>query len=331
GGDPKPGLLQLLVGERPRAGRGRARLPPGESAPEHGRAVGSHLGHALRRLQAPVRGDVDRRTDGRVRDVLRHPGSRPRRAAAPPSPASAPPVSRRPPRRPPRLMTRVPVLTGELDRVLGRALALGEDASFVLARALTIVFVLVLGALAYRLFTGFIRHLVERLDGGRADVTAVQRARTLGPLLANVARWVIGFVAGLFILQELGVDVRALAVSAGVLGVAVGLGAQSLIRDVITGFFLLFENLIGVGDVIEVGAHTGVVESVGLRVTKLRKFSGELRIVPNGELTTFGQLTAGWSRAIVEATVHPDVDVGAALRVLDEVGRAWQAAHPAHV
>jgi len=228
-------------------------------------------------------------------------------------------------------MAPVRALAGELGLALGRALALGESTSIVLGRVLAIALVLLLGALAYRLVTGSARRLVERLDNGRIDASTIQRARTLGPLVVNVARWVIGFVVAMIILQEVGVDVRALAVSAGVLGVAVGLGAQSLIRDVITGFFLLFENLIAVGDVVEVGAHTGVVESVGLRVTKLRKFSGELRIVPNGELTTFGQLTAGWSRAIVEATVHPDVDVGAALRVLDEVGRAWQAAHPADV
>jgi small-conductance mechanosensitive channel len=222
-------------------------------------------------------------------------------------------------------------LSGELGLLLGRALALGEASSLALARVLTILLVLLLGALAYRLLTGFVRHLTERLDDGRANAAAVQRARTLGPLLVNVARWVVGFVVGMLVLQELGVDVRTLAVSAGVLGLAAGLGAQSLIRDVITGFFLLFENLIAVGDVVEVGAHTGVVEAVGLRVTKIRKFSGELRIVPNGDLTTFGHHTADWGRAIVEAAIRPDADVGAALRTLHDVGRAWREAHPVHV
>jgi small conductance mechanosensitive channel len=120
-------------------------------------------------------------------------------------------------------------------------------------------------------------------------------------------------------------------VSAGVVGVAIGLGAQSLIRDVIMGFFILLENLIAVGDVIEVGQHTGVVESVGLRVTKVRKFSGELRIVPNGELTAFGHHTAGWGRLVVEASVDYEEDVDRALRVLGEVGRALAQAHPAMV
>src|SRR6185295_11394638 len=104
------------------------------------------------------------------------------------------------------------------------------------------------------------------------------------------------------------------------LGVAIGLGAQSLIRDVIMGFFILLENLIAVGDVIEVGQHSGVVESVGLRVTKIRKFSGELRIVPNGELTAFGHHTAGWARLVVEVSI----DYG-------EVGKGLAAAHPAMV
>ena len=80
----------------------------------------------------------------------------------------------------------------------------------------------------------------------------------------------MAFLVVVVILQEVGIDVRALLVSAGVVGVAIGLGAQSLIRDVIMGLFILLENLIAVGDVIEVGSHTGVVESVGLRVTKIR-------------------------------------------------------------
>lgn len=222
-------------------------------------------------------------------------------------------------------------LAEQFGVLLGRALSLGEAASLALARLLYFALVIVLGWLAYRLVTGFIARLVDRLGARVGDVATVQRARTLGPLVTSAARYVLGFVAAMLVLQELGVDVRALAVSAGVVGLAVGFGAQSLIRDVITGFFLLFERLIAVGDVVEVGAHTGVVESVGLRVTKIRKFSGELRIVPNGDLTTFGQHSAGWSRAVVEVVIHPRADAQRALRVLAEVGRAWRDAHPADV
>jgi small conductance mechanosensitive channel len=144
-----------------------------------------------------------------------------------------------------------------------------------------------------------------------------------------MARYAIGFLVAVVILQQIGIDVRTLIVSAGVAGLAIGLGAQSLIKDVVSGFFLLFENLIAVGDVIEVGPHTGVVEAVGLRVTKIRKFSGELRIVPNGELSAFGLHTAGWGRLVVEVSVDYDEDVGRALRVLGEAGAALAATHPA--
>lgn len=222
-------------------------------------------------------------------------------------------------------------LFDQLALLVGQALELGLTASTALARLGTILGALLLGWIAYRIVLGVITRLLRPLEGS-ADYTArLQRARTLGPLLSNAARYVVLFIVGVVVLQELGIDIRALMVSAGVVGLAIGLGAQSLIKDVITGFFILFENLIAVGDVIEVGPHVGVVETVGLRVTRLRKFSGELRIVPNGELTAFGQHTAGWARAVVDVGIGYDQDVGRALRVLDGVGRVLREAHPDRV
>ena len=92
--------------------------------------------------------------------------------------------------------------------------------------------------------------------------------------MTSLVRWAVGFVAVVVILRELGVDVLPIIVSAGVLGLAIGFGAQSLIRDVITGFFLLFEGLLHVGDGVQIGATTGVVESMGLRVTTVRTEDG---------------------------------------------------------
>jgi small conductance mechanosensitive channel len=219
----------------------------------------------------------------------------------------------------------------QLGRLAGQGLALGEEATAVLARAIGLAAIPVLGWLAYRVLTGLIRRLLRPLEHARAPDARVQRARTLGPLLASATRYLVAFVVVVVLLQELGVDVRALVVSAGVVGLAIGFGAQSLIKDVITGSFLLFENLIAVGDVIEVGPHAGVVEAVGLRVTRIRKFSGDLRIVPNGDLTAFGHLTAGWSRVVVEVGVGYDRDVDQALRALEAAGQALRAAHPAAV
>lgn len=214
----------------------------------------------------------------------------------------------------------------QLAHLIGKVLALGETASSSLTRVLTIVSTLLLGWAAYRLVLGLIHRLLGPLEGA-PDPARAQRARTLQPLLASVTRYLVTFIAALVVLQELGIDVRALMVSAGVVGLAVGFGAQGLIKDVIAGLFILFENLLSVGDVIEVGPHTGIVEAVGLRVTKLRKFTGELRIVPNGELAAFGHHSAGWLRIVVEVGIAWDQDVTRALGVLETVGRALQEAH----
>ena len=219
----------------------------------------------------------------------------------------------------------------ELSLFAARMLSLGEDAAHMLARFAAIVCAVLAGWIGYRLLTAVIRRFLQPLIGATDYPARAQRARTLVPLLTSAARYMVAFMVGVIILQEIGIDIRAVLVSAGVVGVAIGLGAQSLIRDVIMGFFILLENLIAVGDVIEVGQHTGVVEAVGLRVTKIRKFSGELRIIPNGELTAFGHHTAGWARLVVEVSIDYDEDVDHALRVLGEAGKSLAAAHPAMV
>jgi small-conductance mechanosensitive channel len=222
-------------------------------------------------------------------------------------------------------------LLEELSTLAARTLSLGEDAALILARIAAIAGAVLVGWLGYRLVTILIHRLLRPLEGATDYPARAQRARTLGPLLTSVARYIVAFLVVVVVLQQIGIDVRALLVSAGVVGVAIGLGAQSLIRDVIMGFFLLLENLIAVGDVITVGEHTGVVEAVGLRVTKLRKFSGELRIIPNGELTAFGHHTAGWARLVVEVAIDYEEDVDRALRVLTEVGKTLAQARPAMV
>ena len=192
----------------------------------------------------------------------------------------------------------------------------------ILARLVAVAVTLLLAFAAY----GILGQLVEpvlRRAAGADEPSGTQRVHTLAPLLKNLALYALSFVVGIVVLQEVGVDVRALAVSAGVLGLAVGFGAQSLIKDVITGFFILFEGLVRVGDVIEVGGHTGVVEAIGLRVTRLRLFNGAQRIVPNGDLTQFANYNRGWARAVVDVGVTYDTDVRRALEALERVGRDW--------
>jgi small-conductance mechanosensitive channel len=219
-------------------------------------------------------------------------------------------------------------LLEQLALLIGRTVAPGEATASLLARVLLIASVVLIGWIGYRLVTGLIRRLLRPLEGAADQSARAQRARTLEPLLTSTVRYLVAFAVALVILHQLGIDVQAVIVSAGVVGLAVGFGAQSLIKDMIAGVFLLFENLIAVGDVIEVGNHVGVVEAVGLRVTKVRKFSGELRIVPNGDLSAFGNHSASWSRAVVEVGIGYDQDVGRALAALDRAGQAFQAAFP---
>ncbi len=216
-------------------------------------------------------------------------------------------------------------LAEAVGALLGRLVHLEGPLVALLARLLVMFAALGLAVLAYRAGAHLIDRLLRPLEGASDYPARVQRARTLGPLMKNVARYTLAFVALVIILREVGVDVQALLVSAGVLGLAVGLGAQTLIKDVITGFFILFEGLIGVGDVIEVGGNTGTVEVIGLRVTKLRMLNGAQRIIPNGELTQFANYNRGWARAVVDVSLGYEADVRHALAALERVGQEWVA------
>ncbi len=214
-------------------------------------------------------------------------------------------------------------LAEALSRALAKAVAVERPIEALTARTIIIVGTLVLAWVAYRLTTHLIDRLLAPLTGAPDYSAKVQRARTLGPLMKSIARYLVAFVALMVILREIGIDIQAILVSAGVLGLAISLGAQSLIKDVITGFFLIFEGLIAVGDTIEVGPHLGTVEAVGLRVTKLRTLNGAERVIPNGELTQFTNYNRGWARAVVDVGVGYDADVQRALGVLEAVARQW--------
>ena len=210
-----------------------------------------------------------------------------------------------------------------LAALLGRLASIEGPLVVVVSRILVVLAAVGLASVGYRAGSRLIDRLLRPLEGASDYPVKVQRARTLGPLMKSVTRYALAFVALMVTLREVGVDIRALLVSAGVLGLAVGLGAQSLIKDVITGFFILFEGLIAVGDVIEVGSHVGTVESIGLRVTKLRMLNGAQRVIPNGELTQFANYNKGWARAVLDVTVAYDVDVRRALELLERLAREW--------
>jgi small-conductance mechanosensitive channel len=135
------------------------------------------------------------------------------------------------------------------------------------------------------------------------------RSRTLAQVLRSVTSVIVVIVAALMILQEVGLNIAPLLASVGVVGVALGLGAQSLVRDFVAGMFMIVEDQYGVGDSVDVGAASGTVEAVGLRVTRLRDVNGTVWYVRNGEILRVGNHSQGWSRAVLDVNIGYGEDV----------------------
>jgi small conductance mechanosensitive channel len=153
----------------------------------------------------------------------------------------------------------------------------------------------------------------------------IQRAATVGQLLRSIATLAIVGVAVVMILDVLGLPVAPLLASAGIVGAAVGFGAQNLVRDFVSGVFMLIEDQYGVGDVIDMGQASGVVESVSLRVTGLRDENGTMWWVRNGEVLRVGNKSQGWARAVVDVTVGPGDDLDEVRELLRRTADAMAA------
>lgn len=152
-----------------------------------------------------------------------------------------------------------------------------------------------------------------------------KRARTLGGLIQNVLTTLVVVVASLMILREIGLDITPILTGAGILGLAVGFGAQALVKDIISGFFLILENEVRVGDVVSVGSHAGVVEEMSLRTMVLRDLEGTVHIVPNGSIEVLSNRTKDFSYALLEVPASYAADTDAVVRLIREVGADLRA------
>ena len=186
------------------------------------------------------------------------------------------------------------------------------------------------------------RRIAEEVDDGRFDDApmrkrektkrielqaerARQRTRTLGAVLRSTATAVIVTLAGLIVLAEIGVNLGPLIAGAGIAGVAIGFGTQSLVKDFMTGVFMLLEDQYGVGDVVDLGDATGVVEEVSLRVTRIRDVDGTLWYIPNGEIRRVANLSQEWARAVMDIEVAYDTDLVEASEIIKRVAdEVWQ-------
>jgi len=148
------------------------------------------------------------------------------------------------------------------------------------------------------------------------DLIETRRAQTLELLLRSVLTYIVFFLAALTILQIFNVNTSAILASAGILGLAVGFGAQNLVKDVISGFFILFEDQFSVGDFVEAAGVVGTVEEVGLRTCKIRQWTGQLHVIPNGEITRVTNYNRGEMMAVVEVGIAYEEDIDQAIDVL---------------
>lgn len=168
--------------------------------------------------------------------------------------------------------------------------------------AIKITFIIVISIIVVKIGKMIIRrffHLKMKRPIGNSE----RRDKTLLKLLENVVAYVVYFSAILAVLAEFKIDVKGLLAGAGVLGLAVGFGAQNLVRDVITGFFIIFEDQFSVGDYVKIGTVEGTVEEIGLRTTKIKSYSGELAILPNGTISQVINYSLENSLAIVDVSI----------------------------
>jgi small-conductance mechanosensitive channel len=158
------------------------------------------------------------------------------------------------------------------------------------------------------------------LETEEISIRATQRIEALASVLRSVVSFVVWLIAGLLILGELGFDLAPLLAGAGILGVAIGFGSQSLVKDFLSGFFILVEDQFGVGDVVDLEPGiSGTVEAVSLRTTRLRSVDGTVWHVPNGEIRRVGNMSQHWSRALLDIDVAYDTDLAHARTVIKRV------------
>ena len=225
------------------------------------------------------------------------------------------------------------------DRTGNRALA--ESSDWLLVKPLTIAFILALAVIIRFVVHRIIRRLAARAAEGTVPGVLAkghgskllgspllserrrQRAETMSSVLRSITTGVIMSVALLMVLDVIGLPIGPLLASAGIVGVAIGFGAQSLVKDFLSGIFLILEDQYGVGDLVDTGlGSVGTIEAVGLRVTRLRDGSGVVWYVRNGEILQVGNHSQGWSTGIVDVAVAYNENIPKVQRIIGETAAA---------
>jgi moderate conductance mechanosensitive channel len=215
-----------------------------------------------------------------------------------------------------------------------------EASDKLLATPLTILLIVLVAYIANLIVRRAIRRLTDKIadpgaqervqklkkraptaivDTGTVSLRSAARAQTLALVLRSIASVLIWTIAVTMILGELGVDLAPLIAGAGIAGVAIGFGAQSLVKDFLTGIFMLVEDQYGVGDIVDLGEATGTVEAVTLRTTRIRSVEGTVWHVPNGMIERVGNMSQQWARALLDVEVAYGTDIDEAQQVIKAV------------
>lgn len=198
----------------------------------------------------------------------------------------------------------------------------GPVYSPILISAVRIVWILIVAYILLKLIDSALRRLRLLIPSGDGlGVARVeQRTETLRLVIRSVSKAVLILLVVLTISAELGFNIGPILASAGIVGLAAGFGAQSLVKDVISGFFVLFEDQFGIGDVVKIGDFTGVVERMSLRATILRNLEGQVYVVPNGNIQNVTVMTKQWARAVVDVTVPYKQELSHVFETLQRIG-----------
>lgn len=200
----------------------------------------------------------------------------------------------------------------------------------VIKTGLRIIMILVIAWIVMKLVQSFLKRLERRLlkkdqEEGEPASESEKRIETIVRLLKQGAMLALWLTALLIILKDLGVEIAPIIASAGIVGLAVGFGAQNLVRDIISGFFIILENQIRVGDVAIINGTGGLVEMINFRTIVLRDLGGVVHIFPNGTITTLSNMTNEWSAYVFDIGVAYKEDTDRVIAVMQEVGRDMTA------
>lgn len=199
-----------------------------------------------------------------------------------------------------------------------------ETGRAILSSGGTILFMIVASLIAWEAVSQLIEHHLNRHDASGTPLQRSARMRTLLPLLRNAFLVLLITVAVLMIMSEIGLDIGPLLAGAGVVGLAIGFGAQTLVKDVITGVFILFEDTLAIGDVVQIGTNSGVVEGITIRTIRLRDQTGAVHTLPFSSVTSIINMTKDFSFAVFNIGIGYGQDVDRVTDVLRDLGREMQ-------